>query len=107
MPQLYSAIMAACDERPVTENSSLKIISGKNGEIIFNREKVLGKGGYGCVFVGQFSPNDGPLAPVDVAVKRIEKMRAKNNFEEIIMERIDSHPNVLHYYCVEEDDDFM
>ena len=70
------------------------------GKLSFNREDVLGKGSFGTVFRGTFQN------ATDVAIKRIIKLEV-NKFETDIMPTIDHHPNIIHYYCVEEDVDFV
>ena len=82
------------------------IIERPSGRISFNRNDFIGKGSYGEVFRGKFIPIGSEVA-IDVAVKRILRTTAESNFEQIIMEHIEYHPNVLRYYCVETDLDFM
>ena len=72
------------------------------GKLSFNRNDVLGRGSFGFVYQGKFRDS------IDVAIKRIMKGDSiSDEVETVIMAEIDSHPNVLKYYCVEEDDDFM
>jgi serine/threonine protein kinase len=82
------------------------IIQGPSGKISFNRTDFIGKGSYGQVYRGKFVPTGSDVA-IDVAVKRILRTTAESNFEQIIMEHVETHPNVLCYYCVETDLDFM
>ena len=70
------------------------------GKLSFNCEDVLGKGSFGTVFRGTFQN------ATEVAIKRIIKLEV-NKFETDIMTTIDHHSNIIHYYSVEEDDDFM
>lgn len=68
--------------------------------IATNTTKVLGRGGYGTVFEGDY---DGKK----VAVKRIELARAEdnNNREEEALRKF-NHPNVIKLYHVESDANF-
>ena len=79
--------------------------SGNNcktiGELSFNRGDSLGEGTLGAVFRGKFK------GTTDVAIKRIEKRINTNRFEAEIFLCIKKHQNIVRYYCVEEDDDFM
>ena len=70
------------------------------GELSFNREDVLGKGSYGIVYQGKYKDT------IDVAIKRIVKEEF-NKFEEEIFLRIGNHPNIVRFYHVEKDEDFM
>jgi len=70
------------------------------GELFFNREDVLGRGSFGHVYRGKFK------GAIDVAVKRIVKFEV-NKFERDLMPTIENHPNIIHFFCVEEDVDFM
>jgi serine/threonine protein kinase len=66
-------------------------------EIQLNREVLLGKGGFGAVFLGTFQG-------CEVAVKRVELIRANAN-EEKSLKQID-HPNIVKLLHVEFTDDF-
>ena len=90
----------------MAETEAPVIIQRPSGRISFKRKDFIGKGSYGQVYRGTFVAT-GSDDVIDVAVKRILKTTAESNFEQIIMEHIDDHPNVLHYYCVETDLDFM
>ena len=70
------------------------------GELFFNREDVLGHGSFGHVYRGKFK------GEIDVAIKRIVKFEV-NKFERDFMPTIENHPNIIHFFCVEEDVDFM
>ena len=81
-------------------------IQNQSGQISFNRCDLIGSGSYGDVYQGTFVPTESGVV-IDVAVKRILKTKVESNFEQIIMDHIDYHPNVIRYYCVETDLDFM
>jgi serine/threonine protein kinase len=66
--------------------------------IKFEREKILGIGGYGTVCEGEWNNKK-------VAVKRIELAKCENNIEEFALKKLD-HPNVVKLYHVESDLDF-
>ena len=70
------------------------------GKLSFNRKDVLGKGSFATVFKGKFEN------ATDVAIKRIVKLSACQ-FEKDVMPTLENHPNILHFYCVEQDNDFM
>ena len=96
--------MANASRRPrsVCENSVKKI-----GRLSFNRKDLIGEGSYGKIFKGKFKESEGN-PEIEVAIKRIETIDAKKIEIEIdILEKIEAHPNILRYYCTEEDDDFM
>ena len=63
-------------------------------------ECFLGEGGFGKVFRGLYESRK------DVAVKRVAT-NTVNNAEADILCRVDTHPNILRYYCTEEDFDMM
>jgi len=73
----------------------------KVGQLSFSRNDVLGSGSFGTVYKGKFK------GTIDVAIKRILREKVTSDVETVVMAEIQSHPNVLRYYCVEEDDDFM
>ena len=74
------------------------------GKLSFYRTDTLGEGSFGTVYQGKFQE---PLeTAVDVAIKRILKQKF-NRFEAEIFLRIGKHPNIVRFYHVEEDDDFM
>lgn len=75
------------------------------GRLTFNRNDHLGGGSFGKVYKGKFKEFDGQ-PEIDVAIKRIERSDFKK-MEEVVIKSIQSHPNVLRYYCTEIDDDFM
>jgi serine/threonine protein kinase len=67
--------------------------------ISIDREKILGKGGYGIVY-------EGTWRDIKVAVKRIQIENVENNKGgEEALRKLD-HPNVVKLYHVESDDDF-
>ena len=72
------------------------------GELSFNREEVLGKGAFGNVYKGKYKDT------IDVAIKRILKENATDELRaaEIFL-HIETHDNIVRYYHMEEDDDFM
>ena len=69
----------------------------------YDRRDILGDGGFGVVFKGNF---DG----VDVAIKRIELARLRSTTftdREIKYQREMNHPNVVKLLHVEEDENFL
>ena len=74
------------------------------GKLSFSPKDIIGSGGYGNVFKGQFERT------VDVAVKRILKEnfddRIRTTVESETLSRVDGHPNIVRYYITEQDDDF-
>lgn len=70
------------------------------GKLSFNRNDVIGSGSFGHVFKGKFE------SAIDVAIKRIVKLDV-SQFEKDVMPTIENHPNVIRFYCVEQDYDFM
>jgi len=77
----------------------------KVARLSYDRNDVLGSGSFGKVYEGKFRESE-EKQEIDVAIKRIEDVDVKD-VERIIMENIEPHPNILHCYCIEEDDDFM
>ncbi len=75
------------------------------GRLSYSREDRLGTGSFGSVFRGKFRENE-EKPEIEVAIKRIEQIEGKE-VEKIVMGDIEPHPNVLQYYCVEEEDDFI
>jgi serine/threonine protein kinase len=67
--------------------------------IEFERETVLGKGGYGVAYEGEWNNKR-------VAVKRIVLAQCENNEREKEALKWLDHPNVVKFYHVESDDDF-
>ena len=70
------------------------------GKLSFNRKDVIGNGSFGHVFKGKFENT------TDVAIKRIVKLDV-SQFEKDVMPTLESHPNILRFFCVEQDKDFM
>lgn len=72
------------------------------GKISYQRGSVLGRGYGGTVVCrGQFEKRD-------VAVKIISKNYYKFfKRETMILQNVDSHPNVVRYFCSEEDHNFF
>ena len=66
-------------------------------EIQFNKEVLIGKGGFGSVFPGTFQGRK-------VAVKRVELINATDNEEEALKQL--DHPNIVKLFHVECTDDF-
>lgn len=75
------------------------------GLLSYSRKDRLGTGSFGSVFKGKYE-DPGKSDLIDVAIKRIESLDV-NEIERVIMEKLEPHPNVLQYYCTEEDGDFM
>ena len=66
------------------------------GNLFIYLKKVLGEGSYGKVFEGLYENK------VPVAVKRIDISKVQFNQEEIkILSQVDSHENIVRYYCTE------
>ena len=65
------------------------------GQLSIDRQDKLGEGGEGMVFKGKFKG-------IDIAVKR-----TTSSYEEDILVKVDTHPNILRFYCKEKDDHFM
>ncbi len=74
------------------------------GRLRYSRKNRLGAGSFGSVFKGKYKEPGKP--EIDVAIKRIENIDVKD-IEKVVLEKLEPHPNVLHYYWTEEDDDFM
>lgn len=72
------------------------------GKLSYQREAVLGRGfGGTLVCRGHFEKRD-------VAVKIISKNYYKFfKRETVILQNVDSHPNVVRYFCSEEDSNFF
>lgn len=69
------------------------------GKIQFDRSEKLGVGGCGTVFLGTFNKTP-------VAVKRVEKVRARNNIAaDSLLYNLD-HTNVIKLFHAEHDEDF-
>ncbi len=66
--------------------------------ITLDKKTVLGRGGFGVVFRGEWNNKI-------VAVKRIELAKCENNKEEEALQKL-NHPNVVKLYHVESDSDF-
>ena len=71
------------------------------GKIGFNRSGTLGssKGKFGTMFQGTFE------GTTDVAVQRLETKDFNVDFKAI--SRGHMHPNILHYFCNEQDIEFL
>jgi len=67
-------------------------------KITYDRTRLLGKGGYGAVFVGTFNGKE-------VAVKRIEHHNRCDDKEEKALRMFD-HPNVIKLFETEDNEDF-
>jgi len=64
------------------------------GKLLIDLQDQLGEGGEGTIFKGKYNSND-------IAVKR-----TKSSYEEDILAKVDSHPNILRFYCKEKDKDY-
>jgi len=87
-----------------SEGETLKQVK-RIGRLSYDRNDLIGNGSFGKVYKGKFKESE-EKSEIDVAIKRIEDVDVKA-IEKVIMENIEPHPNVLHCYCIEEDDDFM
>lgn len=76
------------------------------GKVSYNRKDLLGDGSFGTVFKGKFKESE-DMPEIEVAIKRIQQINLLKNIETVVMAGIELHPNVLKYYCIEEDDDFV
>jgi hypothetical protein len=74
------------------------------GRLIYSSKHFLGRGSYGSVYKGKLVQDFGE--EIDVAIKRIEKQNV-SEFEKVIMDNIEPHPNILQHHCIQEDEDFM
>lgn len=70
-------------------------------EITFDRDKLLGSGGYGIVYEGVWGENKNP-----VAVKRIQLIHVTSceKEEEALLKL--NHPNIIKLFHAENDLDF-
>lgn len=75
---------------------------------LYDREddSAISGGSYGTVYLGLFEETK------PVAVKKILRQwdKEKKGFTEVepkLLLKLVGHPNILQYYCVEQDDDFM
>ena len=74
-----------------------------NKEILVDKNKILGKGGFGSVFLGTLG-----IKRLPVAVKRIELMKmdeTSSKREEEALGNLD-HLNVIKLFHAEDDEDF-
>lgn len=88
-----------------SRRESLKDSVKTIGRLSFNRSHLLGSGSFANVYRGTFKESE-ETPEINVAIKRIEKTNFKET-EKLVLENIEYHPNVLHYYCTEEDEDFV
>ncbi len=70
------------------------------GELKYYRGKLLGRGGFGTVFEGEWKQQK-------VAVKKLQltDLNCDHTREEEAMAKFD-HPNVLKLFAVQQDDEF-
>ncbi len=75
------------------------------GKLSFDREQIIGEGGFGKVYEGLFEDVK------RVAVKRFQKSGKVDGpsikLEAELMLKANEHPNILRYFCYEVDDDFV
>ena len=80
------------------------------GALSYDRQNVIGKGGFGVVYLGLYQNGSDPKTRV--AVKRIlRSYRADDDYfirrEIDILMRAGGHPNIRRYFCTEITDDFL
>lgn len=77
-----------------------------NEKLGYYKQKLLGKGFYGIVYLGQLNGQK-------MAVKRVQKTSDQQNSK--ILQEIEAlkrvgereHPNILRFVCIEQDEDFL
>ena len=79
------------------------------GELSYNRNDIIGKGGSGCiVYKGVYSTQ---LSTQPVAIKRIQRTYDDDEYvirrEVELMQKAKDHPNILSYIHTEMNDDFL
>ena len=68
------------------------------GSLTLRKVDHIGSGQFGKVFRGKYEK------AVTVAIKRMEKMRTK--VDSRLYKLANNHPNVIHYYDTNKDQDF-
>jgi len=97
-----------------------KMMTKVNGELSYDPDDMIGKGGFGFVFSGFYSQSTPGGAfsifsirppPTPVAVKRIQKVDVKNlskvQHEVETMIKAEDHPNILRYISTQTNNDFL
>ena len=87
------------EEKKICEKE--KKIVGKISFCLCKELCLLGKGGYGQVFRGLYEGNKREVAVKRVTTDSVTNQEASN------LCRVDSHSNILRYYCTEEDFDIL
>ena len=84
----------------VAEGPTSSAIPVTKGKIQFDLRQKLGEGGCGTVFEGTLN------ATTPVAVKRVEKVRSRNNTAaDSLLQKLD-HANIIKLFHAEQDEDF-
>lgn len=74
-------------------------------QIAYNRNDLIGKGGFASVYGGTFRGGNGER--IEVAVKRlIQGNLNTDEREKNALERLKGHPNIVYLFGTEEDNDF-
>jgi len=89
-----------------TKEDELMTPSGVVGQLVYCRDVILGRGGFGFIFQGKWVPFEG--AEVDVAIKRLQKATLSKTFREREQKQKElDNPNVVKLFHVEEDYNFV
>lgn len=73
-------------------------------QISYDSNRILGKGAFGVVFPGTIASTDGQVE-ISVAVKRVT-IENINKREEIALNTLMDHPNVIKLFHTEQNQDF-
>lgn len=80
------------------------------GKVKYNPDKVIGRGNFGTVFRGILRGDIHGADEKPIAVKRVERIRVDESLiqrEVELMQKANDHPNILHYFCTEMNNEFM